>query len=418
MDTLFTPQIYLDAFIKTAQYLASLTSQQDWWSEISKTVIHFFGADLAGFAERLADGEVKGRDWIFSDDVSYESVFTGKTKDRINDVLESGFFSVHQIHTPNQYSLLILPIRQENLSTTVLMIGYRMSGPIPKDLLNVYMAVAGLVGITTTELSSKEALRKARDELEIKVAERTEELSQTNIRLKELDRLKNMFIASMSHELRTPLNSIIGFTGIILQGMTGEVTEEQRKQLTIVKNSGIHLLDLINDIIDVNKIEIGQIELSIEEFDLSDVMQKVWDFFKVAADEKGLKWSLEMPERLIIESDERRTKQVVMNLMSNALKFIDGGEIEIMAAEKDGTVEISVRDTGIGIKKENMNMLFKQFSRIPGEGRPIKKGTGLGLYLSKKIADLLDGDIKAESTFGEGSKFTFILPLKYEKAKT
>lgn len=245
-----------------------------------------------------------------------------------------------------------------------------------------------------------------------------EELEEANIKLQELDQLKSMFIASMSHELRTPLNSIIGFTGIILQGMAGEINEEQRKQLTMVRHSANHLLALINDIIDLSKIEAGKVELTIGEFDLSNLVQEVRDSFRVSAAEEGLKMSLKMPKRLVIKGDERRTKQVLVNLVGNAVKFTDKGEIEIKVAKKEGMAEVSVRDTGIGIRKENMDRLFKAFSQIPAEGRPKQEGTGLGLYLSKKIAGLLGGDIWAESEFGKGSMFTLTLPLKYREVKT
>lgn len=267
------------------------------------------------------------------------------------------------------------------------------------------------------------SLRKSRNELkqwgkdmEKRVEKRTEELEHANLKLQELDRLKSMFIASMSHELRTPLNSIIGFTGIILQEMSGEINEEQRKQLTLVKNSGSHLLNLINDVIDISKIEAGKVEIIIEEFDLSVLAQEIKDSFAVAVDKKGLKLSLETPPTLLMESDERRAKQILVNFISNAIKFTDRGEIEIKLVKKDKTAEISVRDTGLGVKKEDMNKLFKDFSRIPIKDRTIE-GTGLGLYLSKKIADLLGGGIKAESEFGKGSIFTLILPLKYKEAK-
>jgi signal transduction histidine kinase len=267
------------------------------------------------------------------------------------------------------------------------------------------------------------SLRKSRNELrqwgkklEERVAKRTKELECANLKLQEFDRLKSMFIASMSHELRTHLNSIIGFTGIILQGMSGEINSEQRKQLTLVKNSANHLLALINDVIDISKIEADKVEIVIEEFDLSVLAQEIKDSFAVAADTKRLKLSLETPPTLLIESDERRTKQILVNFISNAVKFTDRGEIEIKIVKKDEMVEMSVRDTGIGIRKEDMDKLFKTFSRITTKGRT-EEGTGLGLYLSKKIADLLGGDIKAESEFGKGSIFTLTLPLKYKEAK-
>jgi signal transduction histidine kinase len=292
---------------------------------------------------------------------------------------------------------------------------------------------------TAERKQAEEKIREYSENLEQKVKERTaeleeaqkalvilledmnqakEELEKANIQLQELDQLKSLFIASMSHELRTPLNSIIGFTGIILQGMTGEITEEQRKQLTMVKSSANHLLDLINDIIDMSKIEAGKVELSIEEFDLSTIVQEVKDSFRVAAAEKGIRLSLKTPKRLVIKSDERRTKQVLMNLVSNAIKFTDRGEIGIKVAKKGGMAEISVSDTGIGIREEDMDKLFRAFSQITNADRPTQEGTGLGLHLSKKIAGLLGGKIWAESEFGRGSVFTFALPLKYREVKT
>jgi PAS domain S-box-containing protein len=288
--------------------------------------------------------------------------------------------------------------------------------PLADETGKIIYLIPSAVNITERKRAEEE-LRKHREHLEELVEERTAQLREANIRLQELDRLKSMFIASMSHELRTPLNSIIGFTGIILQGMAGEITEEQRKQLTMVKNSADHLLALINDIIDLSKIEAGKAELVIEEFDLSSLLQEVKDSFKVAATEKGLKVSLQMPKRLVVESDERKVKQVLMNFVSNAVKFTQEGEIKIKLAKKDGMVEISVKDTGIGIRKEHMDRLFKAFSQIPVEGRP-KEGTGLGLYLSKKITNLLGGETSAESECGRGSEFVFTLPLKHKEVKT
>lgn len=413
---------YLDAFIKTAQYLASLTTQQDVWSEMLKVMTHFLGSDLIVFGERRADGEIIGHHWALPEGVSCESIFTAEIKEIINEVLEDGFLATHQIYAPEEYSIAILPIKQENQTTAVMLVGNRMSEPLVKELLNVYLAVAGLIGATTARLVSEAELRRYRNHLEKLVKERTSELEgkmveleEANIRLQEVDRLKSIFLASMSHELRTPLNSIIGFTGIILRGISGEITDDQRKELTIVKDNANHLLTLINDVIDVSKIESGQIEPFIEEFDFADLMREVKELLKVAVDEKGLDLSLRMPEGLIIKSDERRVRQVVINLVSNALKFTDKGKIEINVMEKDGMVEVSVADTGIGIRKEGMEKLFKQFSRIYIKDRPTVEGTGLGLYLSQKIATILGGEIKAESEFGKGSVFAFTLPLRYKE---
>jgi signal transduction histidine kinase len=269
----------------------------------------------------------------------------------------------------------------------------------------------------TERKQAEEALKEAYNQLEDKVVKRTEELKKANLKLQELDQLKSMFIASMSHELRTPLSFITGFTDIILQEISGEINKEQRKQLLLVKNSASHLLSLIDDLIDINKIETGIVEITLEKFDLSTLSREIKDDFRIAADKKGLELSLEVPSILLIEGEERRTKQILVNLTSNALKFTDRGEIKIKIVKKDKMVEISVRDTGIGIRRsEDMDKLFKPFSRINRPGK-IGEGTGLGLYLSKKNANLLGGDIIAESEFGKGSVFTLILPLKYKETK-
>ncbi len=258
----------------------------------------------------------------------------------------------------------------------------------------------------------EELVRERTDELR----ERTTELEQANIRLQELDRLKSMFIATMSHELRTPLNSIIGFTGILLQGMTGEITDEQQKQLRIVQTSAHHLLDLINDVIEISKIEAGKAELRIEEFDLAELVRETGDSFTPAAAQKHLMISLDIPEVFLIESDKRKIKQVITNLVSNALKYTDTGEIEIRVTKNEKTAEISVKDTGIGIKAGDMEKLFQSFRQIHTEGR-LNEGTGLGLYLTKKILDLLGGGITVKSVFGKGSVFSFTIPLKYRRRK-
>ncbi len=248
----------------------------------------------------------------------------------------------------------------------------------------------------------------------LKVVE--EELKNANTRLQELDRLKSMFIASMSHELRTPLNSIIGFTGILSMGLTGSLNPEQKKQLSLVKGSAAHLLDLVNEIIDISKIEGGVIELKITSFDLSEAVRAVTSSMEPAAKEKGLKVAIDIPEKLIVRTDKKRTNQVIVNLVGNAVKYSDEGEVLVSLVKKDETVELSVKDTGYGIKEEDKDKLFKAFSQIPIKAKVIE-GTGLGLYISKKICDLIGGTIGFESEFGEGSTFTVTLPAEYKGGK-
>lgn len=259
---------------------------------------------------------------------------------------------------------------------------------------------------------AEEEIKKLNEELEERVKQRTKELEEANKRLIELDRLKSMFLASMSHELRTPLNSIIGFTGLILMGMAGEINEEQRKQLTMVQNSANHLLSLINDILDISKIESDRIELSIENFDLRDCIEEVVSSIEPAASRKGLVIEKEFNGNLMIESDKRRVKQVLMNLISNAVKFTEKGRVSVKALRLRDEICIEVSDTGIGIKEEELKYLFQPFQQLDMSATKKYEGTGLGLYLSKKLTALLKGSIGVSSRYGEGSTFKFILPVK------
>ena len=238
------------------------------------------------------------------------------------------------------------------------------------------------------------------------------ELAAANSRLQEIDRLKSLFIASMSHELRTPLNSIIGFTGILLQGLAGPLNDEQKKQLGMVKGSSRHLLALITDIIDLSKIEAGKLSLTREEVDLVRLAREVVASLEPVAARGGLALSLEAPDTLSIVSDARRVRQVLVNLVGNAVKFTERGSVTVFLTRLDGSVRISVRDTGPGIRAEDLGLLFQFFSRVTSAGQPTHEGTGLGLYLSRKLVTLLGGDIRVESTLGLGSEFCFILPAE------
>jgi PAS domain S-box-containing protein len=239
------------------------------------------------------------------------------------------------------------------------------------------------------------------------------QLEQANTRLQEMDQLKSIFLASMSHELRTPLNSIIGFTGAILMGMAGEISEEQRKQLVMVRNSANHLLSLINDILDISKVEAGKVELSLEEFSLDDVVREVVESLSHVVGEKGLELVTELPEGITVFGDRRRIKQVLMNLVSNAVKFTNEGSVRIAAGVVDSDrLEIRVVDTGVGIRDEDMSRLFQPFQQVEPALTKKHEGTGLGLYLSQKLASLLKADISAKSEYGKGSEFTFVVPLR------
>jgi len=275
---------------------------------------------------------------------------------------------------------------------------------------HVLLWLVGLGGIVlgTRRLMRSEWERKWAEEELKKYAE---QLKQANIRLQEADRLKSVFLATMSHELRTPLNSIIGFTGIVLQGLAGPLNDEQTKQLGMVRNSSRHLLDLINDVLDISKIEAGQLEITSEPFDMREAIEKVVRTVTPLAEKKGLALVAEVsPEVGQITSDRRRVEQALINLVNNAIKFTEEGEVRIECQVNDGWLVTRVVDTGIGIKPEDVGKLFEAFQQIDTGLARVKEGTGLGLSICKKLLEMLGGEIWVESEWGVGSTFTFTLP--------
>ena len=264
----------------------------------------------------------------------------------------------------------------------------------------------------TERKRAEEELRKYREHLEELVAERTAELAVAKDKAEEADRLKSAFLATMSHELRTPLNSIIGFTGIMLQGLVGPLNDEQQKQLTMVKTSARHLLNLINEVLDLSKIEAGQVELHLEPFDMRALIDKTVQTLAPLAEKKKLKLIADVaPEVDRVISDPRRVEQILINLVNNAIKFTEQGEVRIECRVRDGWLLTSVADTGIGIKPEDMAKLFTTFRQLDSTLARKHEGTGLGLAICQKLADLLGGEIRVESTWGVGSTFTLALPL-------
>ena len=237
------------------------------------------------------------------------------------------------------------------------------------------------------------------------------ELQSANRRLSELDRLKSLFIASTSHELRTPLNTIIGFSSILIEGWSGSLNPEQKEQLNLVLASGKNLLALINDVIDISKIEAGKLDVYTREFKLRDVVMEAEDNARPGIEEKGLALIVEVPD-MTMKTDPRRLLQCLNNLLSNAMKFTEKGTIILKAKSINNMVDISVTDTGIGITGDNIQKLFEPFVRLESPLRSRTPGTGLGLYLTKKLVqEVLGGFVDVKSKYGSGSTFTLHIPV-------
>jgi signal transduction histidine kinase len=251
--------------------------------------------------------------------------------------------------------------------------------------------------------------------LEQLVAERTVELEAAKTKAEESDHLKSAFLASMSHELRTPLNSIIGFTGILLQGMAGPLSEEQAKQLGMVKGSASHLLELINDILDISKIESGRVQVYDEAFKIDLLLVMAVSSLRPFAEKKSLRLrhniETDLPK---LYSDKRRLEQVLINLINNAIKFTEEGEIMVSCYLKEDFLNIDVFDTGIGISEKDLETVFETFRQIDTGLDRVKEGSGLGLAISKKLVELLGGTISVVSEPGVGSTFSILLPIKQE----
>nr|WP_315214223.1 response regulator [uncultured Duganella sp.] len=243
------------------------------------------------------------------------------------------------------------------------------------------------------------------------------EIALKNLELAEASRMKSAFIANMSHELRTPLNAIIGFTGALLMKLPGPLTAEQDKQLNTIRTSARHLLSLINDILDVAKIEAGKVTLELETVQCQDLVTDVVDTLRPLALQKGLALELDLaPGAVVLETDRRALTQILLNLGNNAIKFTETGTVRVTLALRPGEgqniIEFSVADSGAGIREEDQSKLFQAFSQLDSTSTRHAEGAGLGLYLCQNLANLIGGSLFFKSDFGQGSTFTLALPRR------
>jgi signal transduction histidine kinase len=243
-----------------------------------------------------------------------------------------------------------------------------------------------------------------------------DEIQEKGRQLAEASQHKSQFLANMSHELRTPLNAILGYTELILDGIYGETPEKAQTVLKRVESNGKHLLGLINDVLDLSKIEAGQLKLALADYSIKDVVHNVVSAVEPLATKKKLNFKVHVrPDMPTAHGDEQKLTQVLLNLTGNAIKFTDAGEVAIKVTAANGTYTVAIQDTGPGISAADQAKLFQQFQQADNSITKSKGGTGLGLAISKKIVELHGGSISVQSSVGHGSTFAFTLPIKVER---
>jgi signal transduction histidine kinase len=292
-------------------------------------------------------------------------------------------------------SLLSIPLFREQQIMGGLTVWRRQSGNFEPEIVNL---------LQTFATQSALAIQNAR--LFREIEDKGREIETAN-------RHKSEFLANMSHELRTPLTAIIGFSEVLSEKLFGELNDKQNEYMDDIVSSGRHLLSLINDILDLSKVEAGRMELDLTKFDLPTAIENALILIQERATRHGIRLEHSVDERLgEVLGDERKFKQILLNLLSNAVKFTaEGGRIDVDAALTNGAVEISVSDTGIGIAPENQETIFEEFRQVGTDYSKKREGTGLGLTLTRKFVELHGGKIWVGSEVGKGSTFTFTLPL-------
>ncbi|MGD9053076.1 MAG: ATP-binding protein [Desulfobacterales bacterium] len=323
-----------------------------------------------------------------------------RTPAQIPDLAEVPDYPLSHVQQAGYRALLALPLLREDRLIGGLVVRRKAAGEFPAPVLDLLQTFAS---------QSVLAIHNAR--LFHEIEEKGRELESVN-------QHKSEFLANMSHELRTPLNAILGYTELILDNIYGAVPEKIKEVLERLEKNGRHLLNLINDVLDLSKIEAGRLTLSLNEYSMEEVVHTVSTSVEALVAEKNLELKVEVPKDLTIgKGDEQRIAQVMLNLVANAIKFTDEGEVKVEVNVANETFLVSVHDTGPGITKADQQKIFDEFRQADGSSTRKKGGTGLGLSISKKIIDMHGGRIWVESTVGTGSIFRFTLPIRVEKQR-
>jgi signal transduction histidine kinase len=309
-------------------------------------------------------------------------------------------------------------VEEQNVDAGVDRVYLSVKYPL-RDVEGHMYAVGGIATDITELRRMQQELAASNRSLEVKVAERTREAVEARARAEAADLAKTVFLSSMSHELRSPLHSIIGFTSVLLDGLAGELSPPQREHLRVVSEASQHLLAIINDLLDMSKIEAGAVSLEIRPLPIRRPLERLMQRFKLQAESKGLQLLMEAPATdLWVAGDELRIEQVLSNLISNAIKFTAVGSVQVSWRREGQSLRIDVRDTGPGIAIEDRERLFKRFSQLkPRHGR-LTEGTGLGLAIAAGLAEAMGGEVVLQSELGAGSVFSLLLPLSSPEETT
>jgi signal transduction histidine kinase len=319
---------------------------------------------------------------------------------QVPDVLTPGAYG-ERLHVAVKFgfrALLAVPLAREERILGGLVVRRREPGEFSAELVDLLETFA------------------AQSALAIENARLFREIRDQGRQLEAASRHKSEFLANMSHELRTPLNAIIGFSEVLAARMFGDVNEKQAEYLQDILSSGRHLLSLINDILDLSKVEAGRLDLELSRFDLPTALDNALTLVRERASRHGIALDVAVDAGLAeIVGDERKIHQILLNLFSNAVKFTpEGGRVGVTATAADGVITISVTDTGIGIASEDQEAIFEEFRQVGRDDGRKQEGTGLGLALAKKFVELHGGQIQVQSQMGEGSTFAFTLPVRPE----
>ena len=295
-------------------------------------------------------------------------------------------------------ALLVVPLLARDHVVGALVVRRKAPGAFPQDTVDLLKTFA------------------AQSVLAIQNAHLFTEIDEKSRQLEIASQHKSQFLANMSHELRTPLNAILGYTELILDNIYGETPDKMREVLDRLHANGKHLLGLINDVLDLSKIEAGELTLDLADYSLKEVVQTVFTAVESLATGKKLALTIDVAPNLPRgHGDERRLVQVLLNLVGNAIKFTDKGEVAIKATMSDGSFTVAVRDTGPGIAPSDQDKIFEEFQQADNAATKRKGGTGLGLSIAKRIIGMHGGRIWVESDVGKGSTFAFTIPVKVER---